>query len=326
MTNPRGGRNGPVPRRIDVDVESGERVDKMLSVRLGLSRTRVAHLIADGHVRINGDSPLKRQVPKVGDRIEVTLPEPEPSGLEPQDLPVGIVYEDEHIAVVDKPFGMVTHIAPGHESGTLVNALLYRLGRLSRLGGDTRPGIVHRLDRDTSGLLVVARTDEAHRKLTEMIRERHIRRGYLACAWGHVEEGLFSVDRAIGRDPHDRRRFCVRPDGRRAITHFRVLERWNSADLLGVRLETGRTHQIRVHMHSLGHPVVGDELYAAGWERGFGGVGGRWADTFMRRVGRMFLHAARLDFTHPFTGAEMSFSLPLPAPLADAVDWARSTS
>ncbi len=245
--------------------------------------------------------------------------------MAPEAIPIEIVYEDEHLAVVDKQAGLVVHPAVGHRSGTLVNALLHRLGSLASIGEPDRPGIVHRLDKDTSGLMVVARTDEAHGVLTGAIARREIRRGYLAAAWGHVREDEFAVDQPIARDPKQRQRMAIVESGRPALTHFRRLERWRSADLLAVRLHTGRTHQIRVHLRSLGHPVVGDPVYGHRWEKGLTGAGGRWADELDRRAGRLFLHAARLAFVHPVSGEEMSFNSPLPEPLAGAVEWARST-
>lgn len=305
-----------------------ERLDRWLADRLELSRTQVAELIVTGLVLVNGDSVRKSYVPERGDEIDATIPVPEPTSLEPEPIPIEVVYEDEHLAVVVKPSGLVVHPAPGHPSGTLVNALLHRLGRLSTTGGDTRPGIVHRLDKETSGLLVVARSDRAHRALAAALAKREIRRGYVAVAWGHLElDGdELAIDRPIGRDPKDRKRMAVVEGGRSAVTHLRRLERWRSAELLAIRLETGRTHQIRVHLASLGHPVVCDPLYAPGWERGFVGAGGRWAEELARRTGRLFLHAARLAFAHPISDESLHFTSELPEPLASAVEWARESS
>lgn len=311
---------------IEVDAAGVGRLDRLLSERLELSRTRVVQLIEEGHVHVNGEAPKKRYSPQPGDRIEVDVPPSTPTALEPEDIPIDVRYEDDHLAVIEKPAGLVVHPAPGHASGTLVNALLHHLGSLSTLGGDTRPGIVHRLDKDTSGLMLVAKRDEAHRALSAALAEREIRRGYIAAAWGHLDEAQCTVDRPIGRDPRDRKRMAVHDGGRPAITHFKRLERWNSADLVAVRLQTGRTHQIRVHLTSMGHPVVGDPLYAPNWERGFGGAGGRWAAAFVRRCGRLFLHAAHLEFDHPETGERHAFTSELPDPLGAAVEWARSSS
>lgn len=314
--------------RLQVDRAVEDRLDRYLADRLSLSRTRVQRLIEEGRVTVGGVSPQKRYVPRLGDEIVVRIPPPRPTGLEPEDIPLTVRYEDEDLAVVEKPAGLVVHPAPGHESGTLVNALLHHLGGLSSVGGDRRPGIVHRLDKDTSGLMVVAKCDEAHRSLSAALARREIRRGYIAAAWGHVDEERYTIDRPIGRDPRDRKRMAVRAEGegRRAVTHVKRLERWIAADLLAVRLQTGRTHQVRVHLLSDGHPVVADPIYASGWERGFAGAGGRWAEELARRAGRLFLHAAHLSFAHPRTRERLSFSAPLPADLEEATEWARRTS
>jgi len=254
------------------------------------------------------------------------VPPPPPARLAAQDIPVEVVYEDEHLVVVDKPHGMVVHPAPGHPDGTLVNALLGRYGELSPIGLPARPGIVHRLDRDTSGLMVVARRAEAQAALSAALARREIGRGYLAAVWGRFEPEETTIDRPIARHPKDRKRMAVVEGGRRAATHLRRLERWPAADLLAVRLETGRTHQIRVHAADVGHPVVRDPIYGAGWERGMTGAGGQWAIRFARRAGRLFLHAARLTFAHPATGEELTFTSELPEPLAGALAWARETA
>lgn len=306
--------------------EAGERLDRLLGDRLPLSRTRAAELIEAGHTTVEGEEVSKSHRPAAGDRVEVFVPPPEPIDLEPEPLPVEVLYEDEDLAVVDKPAGMVVHPAPGHPDGTLVNALLHRLGGLSSLGTPDRPGIVHRLDKDTSGVLVVAKTDEAHRSLSRDLARREVGRGYVAASWGHVDEARFTLDRPVGRSPSDRKRMSVVEEGKRAVTHVRRLERWRSADLLAVKLETGRTHQIRVHLSDIGHPVVGDPLYAPDWHRGFTGTGGRWAEEMSRRCERMFLHASRLRFRHPRTGERMTFDAPLPDRLAEVVTWARETA
>ena len=265
-------------------------------------------------------------MPQPGDVIEARVPVPRETALEPEDIEIAIRHDDPHLAVVEKPAGLVVHPAPGHPSGTLVNALLHHLDRLSAVGGDTRPGIVHRLDRDTSGLMVVAKTDETHRALAKLLAAREIGRGYITAVWGHLDEDRTTIDRPIGRDPRDRKRMAVVEGGRRAVTHVKLLERWVAADLLAIRLETGRTHQVRVHMQSTGHPVVADPIYSPGWEKGFAGAGARWAGELAARAGRLFLHAAHLSFTHPETGAKLSFSSDLPPDLAGALEWARETS
>jgi 23S rRNA pseudouridine1911/1915/1917 synthase len=291
-----------------------------------LSRSRVAQLLADGHVRLNGVLPRKSERPAPGDVIELELPAPEPVSLEPEAIPLEIVYEDADLAVIDKPAGLVVHPAPGHRGGTLVHALLHHIGDLSGIGGELRPGIVHRLDKDTSGLLLVAKGDEAHRALASALKRREIGRVYLAAAWGHLSADALVVDQPIGRSPTHRQRMAVVEGGRPALTRFRRLERWRGADLVRAELETGRTHQIRVHLSWLGHPVVGDEVYGSGGWRGISGVVRGWAQAFAKRVPRQFLHAAELRFRHPRTGAWLTFESPLPPELAAAAAWARETS
>ena len=306
-----------------VEEASGDRLDAWLAARLGVSRSRAAQWIEEGHVRLNGAAPKKKDRPAPGDRVSVAVPPPEPSDVAPEAIPLDIVYQDRDLAVVDKPPGLVVHPAAGHRSGTLVNALLHAVGDLSGIGGVLRPGIVHRLDKDTSGLLLIAKNDEAHRVLSDELKRRQIRRAYLTACWGHLPQEKMTVDAPIGRHPTDRKRMAVVPDGRPARTHFSRLERWPAADLLRAELETGRTHQIRVHLLHLGHPVVGDRTYASARERGVSGPERGWAAGLARRVPRQFLHAAELRFTHPTTGEPMRFESPLPPDLADAAAWAR---
>jgi 23S rRNA pseudouridine1911/1915/1917 synthase len=308
---------------LTVGPEGAERLDRFVADRLELSRTRVQKLIAGGHVTVEGREPKKSEELEAGSVVEVTVPPAEPVEIVAEDLPLDIVYEDEDVVVVDKAAGMVVHPAPGHRSGTMVNALLFHVSSLSGVGGRARPGIVHRLDRDTSGLLVVAKTDRAHRALADELRARRIKRLYLAACWGHIDESPTIIDAHIGRDPAHRKRMAVVDDGRHAVTRIRVRERWLRADLLDVALKTGRTHQIRVHLAHIGHPVVGDETYGAGWERGLGGPTRRWVDELARRIPRQFLHATRLVFDHPVSGERMDFESPLPDDLASVADWAR---
>jgi 23S rRNA pseudouridine1911/1915/1917 synthase len=308
---------------LRVEEPTGSRLDSYLAERLALSRSRATQLIEGGHVLLNGAAPKKRAVPEVGDVVRVRIPPPEPSAIAAEEIPLEVVYQDSDLLVVNKPPGMVVHPAPGHRGGTLVNALLHAVGDLSGIGGVLRPGIVHRLDKDTSGLLMVAKTDAAHRALADELRDRRIRRRYVAAAWGHLPDDEVTVDAPIARHPADRLRMGVVEGGRRAVTHFRRRERWPAAELLEAELETGRTHQIRVHLAHVGHPVVGDAVYGAGRERGFSGAARGWALELARRTPRQFLHAAELRFVHPRTGEEMTFRAPLPDDLRRVLDWAR---
>ena len=272
-----------------------ERLDKLL-VSDTFTRSRAASLIHEGRVTVNGtvvDHPSFK--PKNGDIVAVNIPETEDTANIAEDIPITLLYEDESLAVVIKPCGMVVHPAAGNESGTLVNALLYHLDSLSGIGGEKRPGIVHRLDKDTSGLLIVAKDDQAHAALSRQLSERQMEKHYLALAAGQMKGSEGSIDLAIGRSLKDRKKMAPRPDGRNALTHWTLLEQRSDRALLDVRLVTGRTHQIRVHMAAIGHPVLGDPLYAA---RG------------TPKAGRLMLHAWRLKFTHPRTGEELRFEAP----------------
>jgi 23S rRNA pseudouridine1911/1915/1917 synthase len=312
-------------RAYSLIVEEGDsgRVDRFVSDRLDLSRTRVQGLMTQGRITLDGRPGKKSDVVARGMRIEVVVPPAEPVGIAAEELPLDIVFEDEHLIVVNKAAGMVVHPAPGHRRGTLVNALLWHVRDLSGVGGRLRPGIVHRLDRDTSGLLVVAKSDTAHLGLAEQLRKRRMRRVYLAAAWGHLSESPLTVDAPIGRDRKDRKRMAVVPEGRAAITRVRVRERWDRADLLDVALKTGRTHQIRVHLAHIGHPLVADPIYGVGWERGLGGPSRTWALELARRTPRVFLHATELAFDHPVSGERMRFQADLPPDLSSVASWAR---
>ena len=300
------------------------RVDRILADRLGMSRTRIQKLLLEGLVSVNGEPARKSLVVAIGDELEVVVPPVELVNMIAEEIPLNIVHEDDALVVVDKPAGMVVHPAPGHRSGTMVNALLYHISDLSGVGGRLRPGIVHRLDRDTSGLLVVAKTDQAHHFLSDALRERQVKRIYRAVIWGHLSTNMMTINASLGRDSKDRKRMAVREDGRIAISHLRVREQWARADFLDVRLQTGRTHQIRVHLAHIGHPIVADPVYGVGWERGMGGAQRAWARELARRVPRQFLHAAELSFEHPVTGIEMHFEADLPDDLSSVVAWARS--
>ena len=310
---------------LTVGEGEGGRLDRYVAAALDLSRTRVQRLVAGGHVTVDGRAAKKSEVAAPGMTIRVEVPPSEPVDLVAEDLPLDIVYEDDEIAVVNKAAGMVVHPAPGHRSGTLVNALLWRMPDIEGVGGRLRPGMVHRLDRDTSGLLVVAKRDRAHRALSDALRRRKVRRLYRALAWGHLDESPVTIDAPMGRDPRDRKRMAVVEGGRNAVTRVRVRESWPAADLLDVALKTGRTHQIRVHLAHIGHPVVGDSVYGRGRERGMSGAARPWALELARRAERQFLHAAELTFVHPASGERMSFAAPLPADLEGIVTWARST-
>ena len=291
----------------------GGRLDAVLAERDEMeSRAEAQRLIDAGHVLGNGEEKAKRYRLATGDGIEAALgPEPRaPGELRAEALDVPIVFADEHIVVVDKPAGMVTHPSKGHDEGTLVHGLL----GAGIAGGDDpdRPGIVHRLDRDTSGLMLVARTERAHRRLSRMMRDRDIERRYLALVHGEFPPAL-TVDRPIGRDPRRRTRQAVVPvGGKEAITHFRTVERLGHLTLVEARLETGRTHQVRVHLEAAGHPVVGDPLYGQGRPA--------------HGLDRQFLHAYRLALPHPETGDEMSFESTLPDDLDAALAAARVRS
>lgn len=310
--------------RWTVGGDTAGRIDSHVADRLGLSRSRAASLIVAGHVLVDGRRAKKSEPTAPGQEIEVRVPPPAPSRAKAQDLPLEIVHQDRHLVVVNKQAGLVVHPAPGHPDGTLVNALLHHVGDLSGIGGRLRPGIVHRLDRETSGLIVAAKTDLAHRGLSEALKERRVGRTYLAALWGVLSESPLVVDRPIGRHRHDRTRMAVVEGGRPARTRFRLLESWPAACLCEAELATGRTHQIRVHAAAVGRPVVGDGVYGAGGHRGFSGEAARWAVGLARRTPRQFLHAARLSFSHPATGAPMEFEAPLPPELEAAREWARS--
>ncbi|MEE2669887.1 MAG: RluA family pseudouridine synthase [Gemmatimonadota bacterium] len=303
---------------------AGDRLDTYVAGNSDLSRARVQALIKDGRVSVNGHVGRKSERLKIGQCIEVRVPPPQVLTLQPEAIPLDIVFEDRSLVVVNKEAGMVTHPGPGHPGGTLVNALLAHVKNLSGIGGKLRPGIVHRLDRFTSGLMVVAKSDKAHQALSEALRRREMKRLYLSASWGHLSESPLDVEAPIGRSRIDRQRMAVVESGRYAKTRFRVLERWLGAELLEVALGTGRTHQIRVHLAHIGHPVVGDEVYGVGWERGIGGVARQWAQELNRRVSRQFLHAWRLSFRHPSSGKALRFEASLPADLNTCAEWARS--
>jgi 23S rRNA pseudouridine1911/1915/1917 synthase len=289
--------------------ENGERLDQFVSRMTGITRTGAQRLIAVGAVRVDGNLQQKNHRLRPGEWVEVESPEPEEAEPIPQDIPISVLYQDGELAVIDKPAGLVVHPAAGHRDGTLVNALLYALDDLSGIGGVQRPGIVHRLDRDTSGLMVVAKTDFSHVKLQEMVQDRSLKRYYLALVHGLPATRLGTIDAPIGRDPGDRKRMAVTAaGGKTATTHFKVEKDFAECALLEIELVTGRTHQIRVHLSYIGHPVVGDNEY---------GVRGRLERELA--LDRQFLHAYRLIFLHPVSGKELSFESPLPGDLERAL-------
>jgi 23S rRNA pseudouridine1911/1915/1917 synthase len=316
------------------DEAAGSRLDRALADAVPeLSRSRLQALIKGGAVTCAGatiEDPGRRVKP--GEHYRIVVPEPEPAAPVPQVIPLAIVAEDEHIVVVDKPAGLVVHPAAGHESGTLVNALIAHCGdSLSGIGGVRRPGIVHRLDKDTSGLLVVAKTDQAHQALSEQFQSHgadgRMERRYLALVWGHPLRQRGTIDAPLARSRASRTKIAVThgDDGRRAVTHFEVMERFVDAEgkplasLLQLTLETGRTHQIRVHMAHSGHPVMGDPVYASGFRTSASRLGPRARATF-ERLDRQALHAAFLRIEHPATGKPAAFESPLPPDIAKLLE------
>ncbi len=274
---------------------NGDRLDRLLTTDL-ISRSRAAALIRAGAVRVNDkvvDKPS--YIADIGDEVVMILESPTETEDQAEALPIGILFEDEALAVVVKPEGMVVHPAAGNESGTLVNALLYHLDSLSGIGGERRPGIVHRLDKDTSGLLLVAKTDQAHASLSRQLAQRIMDKHYLALVSGRMKENDGAIDQPIGRSLKDRKKMAVRMDGREAQTQWRLIEQRPDRALLDVHLITGRTHQIRVHMAHIGHPVLGDPIYAT---------------RATPKAPRLMLHAWQLGFTHPVSGEPMRFTAP----------------
>lgn len=303
-------------RFFTAEDRAGERIDKFLSDQPdGYSRSFLQKLIKENNIKVNGKS-IKasyRLIP--GDRVEVILPEPETPDIAAENIPLDILYEDEHIIVINKPKQMVVHPAPGHYSGTLVNALLYHChGQLSGINGVLRPGIVHRIDMDTTGSLVACKNDPAHQALSEQLKNHSIHRIYEAIACGNFKKDSGTVDAPIGRHPADRKKMSIHAkNGREAVTHYRVLEYFNGYAHIQCRLETGRTHQIRVHMASIGHPLLGDEVYGTK-KCPFPGLQGQT------------LHAKTLGFIHPASKEYMEFHAPLPEYFVELLDKLRKIS
>jgi 23S rRNA pseudouridine1911/1915/1917 synthase len=285
--------------------EPGVRLDRYVCERLAeLSRTRIQRLIAEGHITVNEQVAKAGLKLNAGDRLKVILPPAPPSPLTPEAIPLNIIYEDDDLLVVDKPAGLTVHPAPGHPAHTLVNAILSRFPHLAALSDSLRPGIVHRLDRDTSGVMVVAKNSPAQAKLTEQFRARSVAKAYLVLVKGKLTPENGIIEAPIGRDPRDRKRMAVVAKGREARTEYRVMKYIGDYTLLEVRPETGRTHQIRVHFSAIGYPVVGDKVY---------GVKSPF-------LSRQFIHASRLGFKLPSSGKYIEFKSELPSDLAQALE------
>lgn len=296
------------PLELTADRE-GERIDQFLARSLpALTRSAAQRLLEEGRVLLAGQPVKKNRKTLPGEGYLLCIPDPAPVDVLPQDIPLDVVYEDADVIVVNKPVGLVVHPAPGHPDGTLVNALLFHCGSsLSGINGQLRPGIVHRIDRDTSGLIIAAKNDAAHLALAAQLQDHSLCRAYRAVAVGSLREDAGTVDAPIGRHPADRKRMAIDPqNGRRAVTHWEVLERYPGHTYVECRLETGRTHQIRVHLASLGHPLLGDTVY--GGKKPVPGLAGQC------------LHAKRLSFFHPRTGERVTVECPLPGWFQDVLD------
>ena len=292
-------------RQIDLTADADARLDVLVAQGAQISRSQAAKWIEAGCCRLNGATPGKAGTAvRAGDHVTVLTPDVTESPVTGEDIPIRFLYQDEELAVVDKPCGMVVHPANGNESGTLVNALLFALDDFSGVGGVRRPGIVHRLDKDTSGVMLVAKNDAAHLQLSEQLKNRTMEKHYLAVVEGTMKEPRGVVDKPLGRSDKDRKKMAVVANGRPSVTEWTLLENLRGAALLDVHILTGRTHQIRVHMQSLGHPVAGDPLY--GLRHGV-------------HVPRLMLHAHTLRFTHPKTGERLTFEAPLPTQFGEAL-------
>ena len=292
-------------KRVFVCDRPGERLDRFLADRCAdLSRTRIKRLIADGEVTVEGATSNAGFRLKSGQSVTIRAPDPVPSHVLPQNIPIDVVYEDDHLLVVDKPAGMPAHPGVGHPDSTLLNAVLGISPEIASVGGTLRPGLVHRLDKDTSGLMVVAKTDNAHRSLAGQLKSRTMDKGYLALVVGRLDPAEAIIEAPIGRDPNDRKKMAIIEDGREASTRYRTIAPLRGCTYVDVRPKTGRTHQIRVHFASIGHPVFGDATYG-------------FADP---RLARQFLHAASLEFEHPATGKRVGFESPLPDDLQAVLD------
>lgn len=292
-----------------------QRLDRFLvSVLPDHSRSQIQKLIEDGHVTLVGRAAKANLLVRAGDQVSVAIPDAAPSEARAEDLPLEVLYQDADVAVLNKPAGMVVHPGAGHASGTLVNALLHHISDLSGIGGEIRPGIVHRLDRGTSGVMVVAKNDAAHQSLSQQFQEREVEKEYIALVWGEVQAGR-RIDSPIGRDPVHRQKMSARSRrARHAVTRITRAFHLPGLTLCQVAIQTGRTHQIRVHLSAIGHPIVGDSLYGGVHRRVPGDI------RAVQRLERPFLHAARLAFTHPRDGRRVEFTAPLPADLVEVLE------
>jgi len=300
------------PKLLTVGAEAeGCRIDSFIAAGIGeISRTRIQQAIEDGDVLVNNRTVKSSYKLRAGDALEIDLPERPTIDLLPEPIPLKILYEDEDLVVVDKPAGMVVHPGAGIDSGTLANALAHHFNRLSGVAGKIRPGIVHRLDKETSGLLIVAKNDYSHEKLSDQFRDRQVEKKYVALVYGRIAQASGEIEARIGRSPRNRTRMAVLRGGagRFALTAFDVVQRFDDFTLLSVRIKTGRTHQIRVHLAHIGHPVVGDSTYGAGREKQVRSPNLRHE---IQALGRHFLHSTKLAFGHPRTGRALEFNSPL---------------
>ena len=320
--------NSDLRGKLVVPDEVSCRIDKFLAKELSISRSRIQRNIDSGLITLNGEKIRSNRVIKPGDVIEYQIPPSQTPSLVPEAIPLTIRYEDEHLVVIDKAPGMVVHPAPGSPDGTLVNALLHRYKDLSFPAEDTRPGIVHRLDKDTSGLILVARNEEIKAKLAKAIMKREVKRTYMTLTLGHlkVREGI--IDSPIGRHPADRKKMATFGiNQREARTSYRVLESYDACELVEVNLLTGRTHQIRVHFSSIGHSVVGDSVYRGGKgsEGGVSGDNREKVRKLLSMIDRQALHAYRLEFNHPVTGESITIESELPPDFSRILDFLRSS-
>ena len=298
------------------DQAAGQRIDAFLASRLSqISRTRIQRAIEDGDIVVGERTVKPSYRLRAGDQIEIDLPDPPAVAVAAENIPLKILYEDEDLIVIDKPAGMVVHPGAGVESGTLVNALVYHFDKLSEKAGRVRPGIVHRIDKETSGLLVVAKNDLAHERLSDQFRDRLVFKLYVALCYGRISQAGGEIEARIGRSPHNRTRMAVLRGGagRTAHTLFEVADRFSQFTLLKVQIKTGRTHQIRVHLAHIGHPVVGDAAYGGGRENS---VLDPQIKREIKSLGRHFLHSAQMAFAHPRTGERLEFAAPMPPDLA----------